>query len=285
MSLNVRLIDGFELRIDGRPTELPPSAQRLIAFISLNDHPVLRPRVAGTLWLDTSDRQALGNLRSVMWRLRRSGIGLIEAVGEQLMLSSDVIVDVRAHIQLARGLASGAVVPDGADFEIEHGGELLPDWYDDWVLVERERYRQLRLHALERVCVDLTRDGAFARAVDVGLLAVAEEPLRESAHRALMMAHLAEGNAGEALRQYGVYARAIRDELGVEPSVHMDDLVRGISARPIQALFGIARGDDAVTVGARTLRGGAGRGRRRGACPSVDPDRCARANRDPARRQ
>ena len=136
MSVHVRLIDGFEVRVDGRPTELPPSAQRLIAFVSLNDHPVLRPRVAGTLWLDTSDRQALGNLRSVMWRLRRSGIGLIESVGEQLMLISDVTVDVREHIQLARDLASGGAVSDGADLEIDHGGELLPDWYDDWVLVD-----------------------------------------------------------------------------------------------------------------------------------------------------
>lgn len=230
MSLHVRLIDGFELRVDGQPTELPPSAQRLIAYIGLSQHPVLRPRVAGTLWLDTSDRQALGNLRSVIWRLRRAGFGLIECVGEQLMLRADVTVDVRRQIQLARGLASGAVVPEGDDLEIEHGGELLPDWYDDWVLVERERYRQLRLHALERVCADLTRAGAYARAVDIGLLAVAEEPLRESGHRALIRVHLAEGNAGEALRQYRVYARAMQEELGLEPSKHMDELVRGIRA-------------------------------------------------------
>ena len=38
-------------------------------------------------------------------------------------------------------------------------GELLPDWYDDWVLLERERFRQLRLHALDALCDDLTRAG------------------------------------------------------------------------------------------------------------------------------
>jgi DNA-binding SARP family transcriptional activator len=228
VTLHVRLIDGFEVRIDGSPIELPPSAQRVIAYIGLSDHPVLRPRVAGTLWLDTSDRLALGNLRSVLWRLRRSGIDLIETVGEQLMLRPDVTVDVRRHMHLARRLASGSDVPDGAAIEIEQGGELLPDWYDDWVLVERERYRQLRLHALERLCMDLTRAGAYAQAVDVGLLAVAEEPLRESGHRALIRVHLAEGNAGEALRQYQTYARAIHEELGLQPSRHMDDLVRGI---------------------------------------------------------
>ena len=228
MSHFVRLIDGFELRRDGAPVELPPSAQRLIAYVGLSDHPVLRPRVAGSLWLDTTDRQALGNLRSVMWRLRRSGLDLIETVGEQLTLRPDVTVDVRAHLELARRLVAGSPIAEVDSGELEQTGELLPDWYDDWVLVERERYRQLRLHALERLCVDLTRAGRFARAVEVGLLAVAEEPLRESGHRALIRAHLAEGNAGEALRQYRVYARALREELGLDPSRHMDDLVRGI---------------------------------------------------------
>ena len=228
MTLHVRLIDGFELRLDGSPVELPPSAQRLVAYVGLSEHPVLRPRVAGSLWLDTSDRQALGSLRSVLWRLRRSGIDLVECVGEQLTLRPDVTVDIRHHLQLARALVAGTDRPDPRRHELEHTGELLPDWYDDWVLVERERYRQLRLHALERLCVDLTRAGMFARAVEVGLLAVAEEPLRESGQRALIRAHLAEGNAGEALRQYRTYAIGLREELGLEPSRHMEELVRGI---------------------------------------------------------
>ncbi|OGO58785.1 MAG: hypothetical protein A2V85_11560 [Chloroflexi bacterium RBG_16_72_14] len=237
MTLQVRLIDGFELRVDGSPIELPPSAQRLVAYIGLSGRPVLRPRVAGILWLETSDRQALGNLRSVLWRLRRSGLALIETAGEQLSLRSDVHVDVRRHMQLARQLTSGSGVPDMAVLELEQGGELLPDWYDDWVLVERERYRQLRLHALERLCVELTTAGSYARAVDVGLLAVAEEPLRESGHRALIKVHLAEGNVGEALRQYRAYTRAIHDELGLEPSRQMDELVRGI--RPTTGLASV----------------------------------------------
>jgi DNA-binding SARP family transcriptional activator len=69
------------------------------------------------------------------------------------------------------------------------------------VLVERERFRQLRLHALEALCRRLTGDGLHAEAVDAGIAAIAAEPLRESAHRALMSAHVAEGNRGEAMRQ------------------------------------------------------------------------------------
>jgi DNA-binding SARP family transcriptional activator len=160
--------------------------------------------------------------------LRRSGVDVIESAGEQLSLRDEVSVDIQGHVAIARSLVSGGGIADDQRVEIEDAGELLPDWYDDWVLVERERYRQLRLHALERLCVELTRAGSLARAVEVGLLAVAEEPLRESGHRALIRAHLAEGNAGEALRQYRVYARAIKDELGLEPSKQMNDLIRGI---------------------------------------------------------
>jgi len=228
MDDQIRLIDGFELRISGAPIELPPSAQRLVAFLGISERGILRPRVAGTLWLDTSEQSALGSLRSVLWRMRRSGVDLIDSVGEQLHLRPDIEVDVRRHVKLARQLAMGAVVPEIDLRDIEQSGELLPDWYDDWVLVERERYRQLRLHALERLCLDLMRAGSYARAVDVGLLAVAEEPLRESGQRALIMAHLAEGNASEALRQYRAYARALQDELGLMPSKQMDDLVRGM---------------------------------------------------------
>jgi len=96
--------------------------------------------------------------------------------------------------------------------------DLLPDWYDDWVLVERERYNQLRLHAIEALCHHLTAAGHHAEAIDAGLAAVRAEPLRESAHQVLIRAHLAEGNRWEAVRQYERCRRLLLDELGVEPS-------------------------------------------------------------------
>jgi DNA-binding SARP family transcriptional activator len=98
------------------------------------------------------------------------------------------------------------------------GGELLPDWYDDWVVVERERVRHAQLRALEGACRALSARGDYAGAVDAGLRLVAAEPLRESSHRTLIAAHLAEGNVGEAIRQFEAYVRLARDDLGVEPT-------------------------------------------------------------------
>jgi DNA-binding SARP family transcriptional activator len=101
------------------------------------------------------------------------------------------------------------------------GGELLPDWYDDWLVTERERLRQLRLHALEESVRVLIERGRLSEAIDLGLRAVAMEPLRESAHRLVIRAHLAEGNRAEALRQYRCCADLLRHELAVEPSAQM----------------------------------------------------------------
>jgi DNA-binding SARP family transcriptional activator len=91
--------------------------------------------------------------------------------------------------------------------------------------VERERYRHLRLHALERLCERLTDAGRFERAVEVGQLAVAGDALRETAHRVLIRAHVAEGNRGAALRQYRTYVRLLREELDAEPSPSITGLV------------------------------------------------------------
>lgn len=103
--------------------------------------------------------------------------------------------------------------------------DLLPGWYDDWVLLERERVRQRLLHALEALSRQLGRAGRHAEAVESALVAVGAEPLRESAQRALIEAHLAEGNLIEAMRTYDAYRELTRRELGVDPGRELSDLI------------------------------------------------------------
>ena len=83
---------------------------------------------------------------------------------------------------------------------------LLPGWYDDWVVLERERLRQLQLHALDRLAAALLAAEEPGRALDAALVAVQADPLRESAHRIVVRIHLREGNALEALRAYERFA-------------------------------------------------------------------------------
>jgi len=224
------LLNAFELVCEGTLVSVPMSAQRLLALLALNPHPLLRPYVAGTLWPRTSEERAHASLRSALWRLHRFGHGLVETSGPRLQIGSTVEVDLRASEAFAhRVLDETDAGADGAD-PSPLLGDLLPDWYDDWVLLERERFRQLRLCTLDALCERLTRVGRLGEALEVGLAALAAEPLRESAHRALVRIHFAEGNAGEALRQYRLCRRLLGEQLGIKPSEQMEQLVHNVTA-------------------------------------------------------
>jgi two-component SAPR family response regulator len=104
-------------------------------------------------------------------------------------------------------------------------GELLPGWYDDWILLERERVRQLQLHVLEAAADQLLRAGQHAVALEWALGALQMEQTRESAHRLVIRVHLAEGNTGEAWRQFERCEHILGKELGVRPSSQLRALV------------------------------------------------------------
>lgn len=231
-ALSVVLTRGFELRTGGQAIDLPHSAQRLVALVALLGRPVARAYAAGTLWLDVAEERAHANLRSALWRLRRPGYEVIRTAGDRLVLDTRVQVDVRDLSGWARDLeAPEAQLDDARIDQLIHADDLLPDWYDDWLVLERERFQQLRLHALEACCVKLSAAGRYGRAIEAGLAAVATESLRESAHRALIGVYLAEGNLGAAVRQYDSYRALLADELGLEPSPLMGELVSTLPRR------------------------------------------------------
>jgi DNA-binding SARP family transcriptional activator len=230
-ALELGLLHGFELRAEGRALELPLSAQRLVALLALQDRPLQRLYVAGNLWLDSSEERANASLRTTLWRLGRNDCPIVEVTGNQVALAPEVSVDLHTvRARARRVLQHEHVEPVDLD-TLCLAGELLPDWYEDWVLIERERFRQLRLHALDALCEELTADGRYSAAVEAGHASVAAEPLRESAHRLLVAAYLAEGNAGEALRQYRIFRDVLAAELGIEPSQQMEALVAHLPTR------------------------------------------------------
>jgi DNA-binding SARP family transcriptional activator len=230
--LRVELIDGFAIKADTRPIQLPWGAQRVIAFLSLHERPLRRSHVAGALWLDTDEKRAGACLRSALWRIHTAGPCLVEPHDGCLRMAPYVTVDVRAATVAAAALMDGRrpACSDSALIEL-FSRELLPDWYEDWAILARERFRQLRLHALERLCERWVALGDFGRAIEAGLAAFAGEPLRESANIALIKAHLAEGNYVEAIRQYRTYERLVTTELGVGPSRRIGSLLAHVHDR------------------------------------------------------
>jgi SARP family transcriptional regulator, regulator of embCAB operon len=230
--MRMSLLGGFQLENEGANLILPEGSQRLLAFLALKGRWIRRQTVAGTLWPVATDEHASSSLRSALARLDNGARSAVEATAAQLRLAHDVSVDLWDSRALAHHLLEHpqASTPDHLDAEAVSAlsGELLPDWYDEWVLVETEDWRQLRLHALEALAESLTTGGDFAGAAEAALAAVRAEPLRESPRAALIRVHIAEGNPSEALREFARYGELLMIELGVEPTERLRELVGGL---------------------------------------------------------
>ncbi|WP_329447112.1 AfsR/SARP family transcriptional regulator [Streptomyces canus] len=215
----LRLLGQFRLEYDAKPVELSGNGQRLLAFVGLHRR-VSRTVLAGTLWPEVTEDHARGSLRTTLWKLPRCDQALIRCSGDSLSSGTALRVDVHALIETAFDVVQGCARPFDARLPPGLIGteELLPGWDEEWVLLERERLRQLRLHALDSLAETLAREGKSALALEAAWASVRSEPLRESAHRAAVAAHLAEGNLIEAVRQYHSFRQLLREELGVEPS-------------------------------------------------------------------
>jgi DNA-binding SARP family transcriptional activator len=206
------LLGSWHLTLGDGPIAPPHSSQRLLSFLALHGR-VTRSAAAGALWPDNDDRAAAARLRTALWRLDGARALVVDRRAE-LALVEGVSVDVDRMRESATRLVSGHESFDVGLLEME----LLPGWDDDWLIVDRERQRQLRLHALEALSVLRTQQCRHAEAVDAALAAVGIEPLRESAQRSLVRAHLAERNVGEAIKRFSEFRELILAELGIEPS-------------------------------------------------------------------
>jgi DNA-binding SARP family transcriptional activator len=230
------LLGSFDISYGQEKINLPLGAQRLLGFLALQDGPVHRVAAAERLWPTCVSARASANLRSALWHVRRDvGATVIESAGSQLRLSPAVQVDQRSALldvqAMTNSRASGAadLLSRHAEIIRALSQELLPDWSEDWLMLERERWDQVRLHALETFARQLMSSERYVPALEAALRAVSIEPIRESAHRTLIEIHLAEGNAACAVKHYQRYRGMLYRELGVAPSRRMARLIEALS--------------------------------------------------------
>ncbi len=235
------LLGGFTLLRGNEEIILPMSAQRLVALLALRERPLSRAYLAGLLWPDYSAGRSLADLRTALWRANHSRASVVATAGMRLSLRAEVQVDVRTLTALGRAgadpLAKGVAEQAGMSW-FDLSLDLLPDWYDEWLVDDREGVRQLRLHALERLTDELSMRGRHAEAIQAALAAVRIEPLRETAHATLIRAHLAEGNRSEAQRQFCRCRDLLAAELAVEPSESIRQLISTPAALSRSTLVG-----------------------------------------------
>lgn len=235
--LRLHLLGDWQLTVgdDTEQIELPRGPQHLIALLALNGR-CARIHAAATLWPDHTDEVAAGRLRAVLWRLRHRHAGvppLLTISDSWLALSGDVDVDVHRFRAGAEALIHG--VPAGseeAETAVLNSAELLPGWYDDWVLAAREKLQYLRLSALDALANRRRRQQRWYEALEAARAAIAIEPLHESAHRTIVQTHLDNGDLVEAIKHYQQFRLMLDRELGLPPS----DLFRKLVAPLLTAI-------------------------------------------------
>jgi len=200
-------------------------------FLALRDRAVTRTAIAGTLWPEASEEHAHASLRSALSRLNEIERTVVRVTFQDLSLADGVSIDIRdarllTHRLLNPGTGRDSDLSDQAIATLSV--DLLPDWYDEWAVVEAEDWRQLRLHALDALAERLTAAGRYADATSAALAAVKAEPLRETAHAALVRVYLAEGNRAEALSAFEHYRALLRAELDLEPTSLIQALVKDL---------------------------------------------------------
>ncbi|MEO5921890.1 MAG: BTAD domain-containing putative transcriptional regulator [Pseudolysinimonas sp.] len=232
--IDIRVLGGFSISVDGRlVTGVPVGSQRLLVFLALHDRAVSRTAVAAAMWPDTSAQHAGESLRSALARLDGFAKEAIVAESAALSLTDIVNVDyIEAQALARRLLDSDSPIFDGdlaSAAILALSLELLPDWFDEWIMVESEDWRHLRASALEALALRLLKAGRFAEAEGAARAAMRVDRLRETPHSTLIRIHLADGNQSEALRVFESYRGALRDALDLEPTAKLSALVSSIS--------------------------------------------------------
>lgn len=237
-SAHLDLLGGWALYVDDSAVAMSANGQRLLAFLALRGR-CRRDYVAGVLWPEYDDQSALANLRTTLWRVRRCAPGSVSSTQKEVALAPAITVDVNSLIAAGKRLLRQDRPCSPEDLveigrTLAHHHTLLPGWYDDWVLLERERLQQAQVHALEVAADRLVQSRQLGAALEVAHAATMVEPFRETAHCAVVTVLLEQANPAQAVRHYQQYQRLLDRELGIEPSGRLQDLVRPVLGGELQ---------------------------------------------------
>jgi SARP family transcriptional regulator, regulator of embCAB operon len=208
--------------------------QRLIAALALFG-PRNRRYMSGLLWPDSPEARALESLRVSMHLISRQAPGLLVNGGSVLSLVDSLSVDLHQCREQVRNCErSGSSADEDACLSHVLRADLLPGWYEDWVILEQNRLRNLRLRVLVRHARQWLEQEEAEKAADAAGSALELEPLQESCVGLLMRAELQQGNRARAVNTFENFKARLTAELGVSPSPHLTQLAAGIRGSLMQ---------------------------------------------------
>ena len=215
------LAAGAPARDKAQTVSLPTrKIDSLLAYLALHPIAHTREKLAALIWGESTDEQARNSLRNALSVLRKrmeEDLLLVDRETVQLSLRFPLWVDaVEFKKQADALLAAPTPALDDVDLSL-YRGDLLTDYYDEWILPEREEYRLLYLETLLRLAQIARAQSEYARAIEYAQKILQTDAANERAYQHLMFAHLASGNRTAALVEYEACRRALETELAVEP--------------------------------------------------------------------
>jgi len=236
--LKLRLFGGFEAALpSGAPISLPTKkAQALLAYCALRPGQAhQREKLATLLWGDTEEYNARNSLRQTLFVLRTALRGNLSRT---LRIAGDTVatepltidVDVLAFERLAAERTPQALEQAAALYR----GDLLEGFivdeesFEQWLIEERERLRELAIEVLARLLRYQDAPGMTEAAVQTARRLLVLDPLQEAVHRLLMRLHGQAGRREAAMRQYEVCVNLLRRELRLEPEPETRQLCEAI---------------------------------------------------------
>lgn len=231
-TLQIRLLGEFSLVYGNEVVQSVGSLrlQSLLARLVLHRNaPQSRRHLAFTLWPDSSESQALTNLRRELHRLRQAlpaADRFLSVETQTLQWRADApftldVVDFEQAITAARQAEEATNEPGVRETLVEavalYKGDLLPGCYEEWLLTERERLRQTFLQALEQLIALLQKRREYRPAIGYAQQLLREDPLAEEAYLYLIRLYALNGDRARALRVYHACVTTMQRELGVEP--------------------------------------------------------------------
>ena len=236
--LALRCLGGFEARVAcGSPVDFPTKrAKALLAYLAR--HPgqrASRDRLGALLWGSCGDERARTNLRQTLMLVRRTlshaACPCVVSEGDALYLDPDhVEVDVAEFEELCRKQSPHALERAAALYRGEYleGFALDEELYEEWLRAERASLQELAIEALMSLLRCHLSAGNAEQGVRVARKALSLDPLRETAHRALMQLYADTGDRALALKQYQACCDILNAELGVQPETRTQRLYEEI---------------------------------------------------------
>ncbi|HVN56314.1 MAG TPA: tetratricopeptide repeat protein [Anaerolineaceae bacterium] len=233
--LEIRLLGQFEIVQDGKRVNIPTrNAQTLFAYLVLNaGRAYRRERLAGLLWPDSSEENARSNLRHELWRLRKA----IGAGNGSYFLIDDLTIAFNPQSNFSldvHKLENISIESNRSNDLIEalsnYGGDLLPGFYEEWVLIERDRFYTLFEARIARLLQILESERRWMQILDWGMRWIALGQGSEIAYRALMSAYAGMGDLSKIAATYERLTQTLQQEQGIGPSVETQELYKRLKA-------------------------------------------------------